>query len=234
MLNWLLNQLSQVPSILVYVVVGGLVFAEAALLIGFVLPAELAVIAGGVLAHGTMKVHSSVDLFVLMAVVVSMAIVGDSTGYAIGHHYGERILNLPLLRTRRGLLDWVLTFLRTKGVWAVFLGRFTAFLRAMVPGLSGISRMHYRTFLVANAAGGLVWGAGFTYLGYLAGNAYQRVEQYSSIVGYVILGLVVVGGITVHTITKRKEAAIEAAFEEREAMAAAHEAAEEFGAVTDD
>jgi membrane-associated protein len=46
-----------------------------------------------------------------------------------------------------------------------------------MPALAGISRMHYPRFLAFNAAGGLVWGAGFVLLGYLAGNSYETVAK---------------------------------------------------------
>ena len=49
--------------------------------------------------------------------------------------------------------------------------------------------MHYRTFLVANAAGGLCWGVLYTLLGYFVG---QRVEKATGIVLDVVLGLIVV------------------------------------------
>ena len=221
MLSWLLDHLSSLPATLIYVVVGLLVFAEAALLIGFVLPAETAVIVGGVLAsHG----RHTVNLAVLMSVVIVCAIIGDSVGYAIGHHFGERILNLRFLHSRRGLIDWALGLVRTRGAVIVFLGRFTAFLRAMVPGLSGIAKMHYRTFLAANAIGGIVWGSMFCYLGFLAGNAYQKVEKYASWVQYAVLGIIVVGVIVLHRLGKRKERQIEAEFEQHEGLAAANEA----------
>jgi membrane protein DedA with SNARE-associated domain len=219
MLSWLLDHLSNLPALLVYVVVGALVFVEAALLIGFVFPAETAVVVGGVLAsHG----GGTVNIAVLMIVVVVCAIVGDSVGYAIGHHFGERILNIRILHSRRGLIEWALDLVRRRGAAIVFLGRFTAFLRAMVPGLSGIARMHYRTFLAANAIGGIVWGSLFCYLGYLAGNAYQTVEKYASWAQYAVLGLIVVVVVTLHTLTKRKEQSLEQQYEREQALADAN------------
>ena len=216
MLSWLLDHLSSLPALLIYIVVGVLVFAEAALLIGFVLPAETAVVVGGVLAsHG----RGTINLAILMTVVVVCAIVGDSVGYAIGHHYGERILSIRLLHSRRGLIEWALELVRTKGAVIVFLGRFTAFLRAMVPGLSGIAHMHYRTFLVANAIGGVVWGSLFCYLGFLAGNAYQKVEKYASWVQYAVLAIVVIGVFVLHHLGKRKEQQIEQQYEQSESLA---------------
>ncbi len=69
----------------------------------------------------------------------------------------------------------------------MFVGRFSAFLRAVVPGLAGLSSMHYRTFLWANAAGGLCWGVLYVLLGYFVG---QSVEKATGIVSDVILGLI--------------------------------------------
>jgi membrane protein DedA with SNARE-associated domain len=88
----------------------------------------------------------------------------------------------------------------------------------MVPGLSGIARMHYRTFLVANAVGGIVWGSLFCYLGFLAGNAYQKVEQYASWAQYAVMILVIGGVIVMHRLGKNKERSIEKAFEEQESL----------------
>ena len=59
----------------------------------------------------------------------------------------------------------------------MFLGRFVAFFRAVMPALAGTARMRYPKFLAYNAAGGLVWGIGFTLLGFLAGNSYKTIEK---------------------------------------------------------
>jgi membrane protein DedA with SNARE-associated domain len=59
----------------------------------------------------------------------------------------------------------------------VFLGRFVALFRALMPAMAGAARMPYRRFLLFNALGGLVWGSGCVALGYVAGNSYRTVEQ---------------------------------------------------------
>ena len=155
MIARLLDPLLNLHGWEVYSLVGALVFAEASILIGFVFPGETAVILGGVSAS-----RGHVNIAVLIAVVVSCAIAGDSVGYAIGEKWGRRLLGTKLLRKRRRLLDGVFDQLNRRGAVAVFVSRFTAFLRAVVPGLAGISSMPYRVFLPANAAGGLIWGTG--------------------------------------------------------------------------
>jgi membrane-associated protein len=185
-----------------YSLVGALVFAEASILIGFVFPGETAVILGGVAAS-----RGNINIAILIVVVVSCAIVGDSVGYAIGETWGRRLLQLRLLRKRRRLLDAVFDQLNRRGAVAVFLARFTAFLRAVVPGLAGISSMPYRVFLPANAAGGLIWGVAFCLLGYLVGHAYTKVEHASGIASDVLIGLVVVAIIAVIIRRRRKDKA---------------------------
>jgi membrane protein DedA with SNARE-associated domain len=73
--------------------------------------------------------------------------------------------------------------------------RFTAFLRAVMPGLAGTARMAYRRFLVFNAAGGFIWAVGFTLLGYAAGAGYKSVERVAGTAGDVILVAAALAGL---------------------------------------
>jgi len=188
----LLNPILNLHGLEAYALVGALVFAEAAIMIGFVFPGETAAILGGVLAS-----RGHVGVVALIVVVVLCAIVGDSVGYLVGQRWGRRMLDVRWLKQRRGVVDRLGEQLNRRGMLAVFLARFTAFLRAVVPGLAGMSSMSYRRFLVANAAGGIVWGTTFCLLGYLVGNAYTKVEHVSSIASDVLLALIVVGIVIV-------------------------------------
>jgi membrane protein DedA with SNARE-associated domain len=161
-----------VTPLLAYVLVGALVFAEDALFVGFVIPGETAAVLGGVVAS-----RGNVLVWLMMAVVVLAAITGDTVGYEIGRHLGPRVLGMKVMEKRRAKLEKAKDFLRRRGGGAVFLGRFVAFFRAVMPALAGTSQMHYPRFLAFNAAGGLVWGAGFVLLGFLAGNSYQAVAK---------------------------------------------------------
>jgi membrane-associated protein len=77
----------------------------------------------------------------------------------------------------------------------------------VVPGLAGMSDMHYRVFLPANAAGGVVWGTAFCLLGYFVGNAYARLESISSLASDILLGLIVVVVVVLFVRGRRKERA---------------------------
>jgi membrane-associated protein len=183
----------------VYAVVAALVFCEDALFFGFVIPGETAVVVGGVLAgrHG-------VSVGWLALAVVVAAIAGDSVGYEIGHHFGPRILATGPLRRHRDRIADAQELIRRRGPAAVFLGRFIAFFRAMMPALAGASHMRYRTFLLFNALGGLAWGVGFTLLGYFAGAAYTRVEHTAGRALAVALAVVVIAALAAWHLRRRR------------------------------
>jgi len=74
-----------------------------------------------------------------------------------------------------------------------------------MPGLAGMSRMNYRRFLIANAAGGLLWGVSFSLLGYFAGTALTRIEKYASWMGLAVLILLLAFFIIYHFVKKSRE-----------------------------
>ncbi|HEX6516480.1 MAG TPA: phosphatase PAP2 family protein, partial [Nocardioidaceae bacterium] len=82
-------------------------------------------------------------------------------------------------------------YLAERGGKAVFLGRFTAALRVMIPGLAGMARLRYRTFLAYNVAGGLAWASAAVLLGYLGGSSWRQVEHLASRVGIAAFGVLV-------------------------------------------
>jgi len=186
------------PGWLVLLVAGLVVFVEDAVFVGFVVPGEtVALLAGAAAKLG------HVSLAGVLAVVIVAAIVGDSVGYEVGRHLGPRILDLPLLAKRRDRLDAARDFLARRGGSAVFLGRWVAFFRAVMPALAGTARMPYARFLAFNAAGGLAWGAVVVLLGYAAGASYAQVEKYVGRDAAVVVLAVVVIGLVVWRVRRR-------------------------------
>ena len=194
-----IDGLLNVSPIVAYIAVFCLVFAEDALFVGFVIPGETAAVLGGVVAS-----RGEVQLGIMMALVVGAAIIGDSVGYEVGKHLGSRILDAKALRRHAGRLENAQDFLRRKGGSAVFLGRFTAFFRAVMPALAGTSRMPYGRFLAWNAAGGIVWGIGFVLLGFLAGNSYEAVAQAVGRDLAVVIAAVAVAALIVWHVRSRR------------------------------
>ena len=203
----LVAHLLAVPGPWALLVIGLLVFAEAALFVGFVLPGETAVLLGGVLAA-----QGHVPLWPLLAVVVVAGVVGDSVGFEIGRRVGPRLTELRPLRRHRRSLDQARDYLRRRGGRAVVLGRFTALLRATMPALAGASNMSYRRFLAFNVLGGGLWGTAVTLLGYFAGSSLAVVAQSLGRGSVALLAvLVVAGALAWHRGRRRARRAADAA-----------------------
>lgn len=199
MLGTVLDTILSAPSWVLLLVVGLVVFAEDALFIGFVLPGETAAILGGVAAN-----LGHVPLPAVYAVVIAAAIIGDSVGFEVGRIYGPKVLQLRMLDRHRGRIEDAQDFLRRRGGWAVFLGRWVAFFRAVMPALAGVSRMRYRTFLMFNALGGILWGAAVVTLGYLAGASYAKVEKTFGSGVAIAVGIIVVVALVVWHVRRRR------------------------------
>jgi membrane-associated protein len=156
---------------------------EASAFVGVVLPGEIGVILGGVLAN-----QHKLPLSAVLIAAIAGAIIGDSIGYFVGKRYGETLLSkIPNRILKPEHVKRAEQTVRDFGGKAVFLGRFTAALRALVPGMAGMSRLHYGKFLAWNVAGGAIWAAAFAILGYLAGSQYQRLEHYANLIGLALL-----------------------------------------------
>jgi membrane-associated protein len=179
--NWLLHA-HGVPA---YAVVGALVFSEAALFVGFFIPGETAVVVGGVLAS-----VGSVRLWLIMVVVVVCAIAGDNIGFVVGRTFGSRLLARSRLRDNAAI-GRATALLHKHGGLAVLIGRFVALVRAVVPGIAGLSGLRYRTFLLFNVLGGVLWGVGFTLLGFVVGRSFSKALSNFTAAGLLVLGCAV-------------------------------------------
>lgn len=169
--TWLVANNLQTPLFLLLIL---LVFAEAAVFIGFVLPGETSLLIGGVLAHSQIW---PLWLFIICAILG--AIAGDSVGYEVGKHFGPRIKTSGFGRLI-GQKRWKLAehiFEKYHG-GAIFFGRAQALLRALIPALAGMHRVPYRTFLKWNATGGVIFSTLVIVLGYQFANSLQSLEKY--------------------------------------------------------
>jgi membrane protein DedA with SNARE-associated domain len=90
-------------------------------LAGPVVPGELALVVGGVLAH-----QGRVPLWAAVVAGADGAVMGDSLGYAIGHTVGDRLLaRIPRRLVEPRQVQRATALLRRLGGRAVFVGRFT-------------------------------------------------------------------------------------------------------------
>jgi membrane-associated protein len=188
MLQKVVDTLLDVPPWIALLIIAGLVFGEAALFFGFVLPGETAVVYGGVLADA-----GKVSVVLVLGIVIVAAVAGDSIGFEVGRKLGPRLVRAPVLRNHPDRIEQAQAYLRRRGGRAVLMGRFTAFLRAVMPGLAGASRMEYRRFLTFNVIGGVIWGSACVLLGYFAAHSISKITHALGITSAVIVVVIAVG-----------------------------------------
>lgn len=203
MTNVVFDAIAGLPPWLVLVLVFGLPALEASTLIGLVVPGEIAVLVGGVVAHG-----GSVPLWSVIVTAVVGAAVGDQIGFGVGRRYGHRLLaRAPRLLRRSGDLDRALDLVRCRGVMAVLIGRWAAALRALVPAVAGMSGLSRARFTAANVASGALWASTVAVLGFLAGHGYAILERRLGLAGVAAATVLVVGvvGSLIRTRSKSRQ-----------------------------
>jgi len=155
-------------------VVCAIIFAETALLVGFVLPGDTLLLITGVLVFtGTMTHERAgilIPLWLVCLCIAAAAFAGGEVGYLIGHKAGPRVFE----RKESGLFSIenvrrTNRFFHRFGGIAVVLARFVPVVRTIAPVMAGVGHMGYRKYTLYNAIGALLWGAGLTVVGFVLG-----------------------------------------------------------------
>lgn len=165
------------------IAIGATVFAESGLLIGFFLPGDTLLFGAGILAA-----QGVFNIYLLIAVVVVSAIVGDNVGYSIGRRTGKRLFHKKeslLFKPER--LELAEKFYEQHGGKTIILARFVPVVRTFAPMVAGISKMPRRNFMLYNVVGGILWGGGVTLAGYFLGKQMPWLEDF---IAPVILGII--------------------------------------------
>jgi membrane-associated protein len=173
----------------IYAILFAIVFAETGLVVTPFLPGDSLLFAAGAMAA-----TGSLDPWLLVALVVTAAILGDAVNYAIGRSAGTRIIQKA--RTDPSWGRWIKVvyieraheFFEKHGGKAIVLGRFMPIVRTFVPFVAGVAEMSYPAFALYNVTGGFIWVGICVGAGYVFGNVPVVKENFS----LVALGIVFV------------------------------------------
>ncbi|MFF9604640.1 DedA family protein [Streptomyces sp. NPDC014684] len=140
-----------------------IVFAESGLLIGFFLPGDSLLFTCGLLITSH---QLDFPLWGAIGLICLAAILGDQAGYMFGKKVGPSLFNRPDSRLfKQENVAKAHEFFEKYGPKSLVLARFVPIVRTFTPIVAGVSGMRYRSFLVFNVIGGVLWGAGVTLLG---------------------------------------------------------------------
>lgn len=155
------------------IAVAAVIFAESGLLIGFFLPGDSLLFTAGFL---TSAGYVPINIHLFVVILFFAAALGDSVGYMFGHRVGRRVFNRPnSLLFKQENVQRASEFYEKHGGKTIIIARFIPAVRTFAPIIAGVAKMPYRTFLMYNVIGALLWAVGMTYLGYFAGNFFHSI-----------------------------------------------------------
>lgn len=169
-----------------YVALTLIIFAETGLFAGFFLPGDSLLVTAGLVC----SLENSMNIWMLNLLLVTAAIVGDSTGYWIGRQIGPRLFKKEdSLFFKRAHLFKTQAFYEKYGAKTIVLARFVPIVRTFAPTVAGIANMNYKTFLTYNVVGGTAWVLSMTLLGFFLGNTIPNINKNIHYVALVIIVL---------------------------------------------
>jgi membrane protein DedA with SNARE-associated domain len=167
--------------------------------LGIPLPGETALITAAIYAGHTHRLNP----WLIFVVAAAAAIIGDNIGYWIGDKGGYRLARRygPRVRLDERKMKIARYLFDLHGGKVVFFGRFVSVLRTYAAFLAGTSKMRWRWFLLANAAGGIVWAGLWTLTAYLAGDALKRA---SGTINLIFVGAAVIAVVITILLVRRQ------------------------------
>lgn len=172
--------------------------------LGIPIPGETMLVTAAIYSGTTGRL----SIFWVIVASSAGAIVGNNIGYVIGRTGGYSLLRrygryIGLEENRLRLGQYLFD---KHGSKVVFFGRFIAVLRIFAAFLAGVNRMHWRLFLIFNAAGGIVWSTIYGAAAFLLG---KQLLQLSGRVDFVLVIVGVAVIIVVIVFLRRNEARLQ-------------------------
>gem|GEM_PF-102255 len=191
-----------------YLALAIIVFAETGLMFGFFLPGDSLLVTAGLFAA-----KGDLNIVYLNLLLITMAIVGDATGYFIGKKLGPALFRRKSSRFfKKEHLIKTQLFYEKHGGKTIVIARFVPIIRTFAPVVAGIADMKYRRFLAFNVFGGIGWVVSMTMIGYLLGRLIPDIDKYIEIVIIVVIFLSLLPGIIEHWRARRASRRVEEEF----------------------
>jgi len=173
------------------IIVATIIFAENGLLIGFFFPGDSILFTLGFLVQGTSTFKLDLNIHLVVLSLFAAAVLGANVGYLFGRKFGPRLFKKPnSLLFHQDNVKKAQDFYDKYGGKTIIIARFIPIVRTFVPLVAGVAKMEYKTFMMFNVLGGLIWTAGITYLGYFLGKLMHGLGLDIDTVLLPIVGLI--------------------------------------------
>jgi len=171
------------------IVLMSIIFAESGLLIGFFLPGDSILFTAGFLVHAGVL---NFNIHLLVVLLFIAAVLGDSVGYLFGKRVGRKIFNRPNSRLfKQENIQHAEAFYQKHGSKTIVIARFIPVVRTFAPIIAGVGSMKYKTFVLFNIIGALLWAVGITYGGYFIGAGLENLGVHVDTILLPIIAVIV-------------------------------------------
>ncbi|MEZ2903256.1 DedA family protein [Acinetobacter terrestris] len=171
-------------GIWIYAILFLIIFVETGLVVMPFLPGDSLLFAAGALAAST----GAMDPVVLVILLFTAAVLGDTLNYHIGKFIGPRVFEMESRFINRQHLIYTQKFFEKHGGKTIIFARFVPFARTFAPFVAGAGSMNYKYFLSFNAIGAICWVGSFITLGYLFGNMPLLKDNFT----HLIFGIIII------------------------------------------
>jgi len=166
-----------------YAALFAIVYSETGLLVGFFLPGDSLLFTVGVVAGA-----GHLDIVLVNVLLMTAAILGDSTGYLIGRKTGPKIFSRPDSRFfKQEYVTRTHAFYERYGGKTIIFARFVPIVRTFAAFIAGVGRMPYLRFLPFSVCGGIGWIFMMSMLGYELGGVPFVQRYFDKVVLAIIL-----------------------------------------------
>jgi membrane-associated protein len=158
-----------------------IVFAETGLVVTPFLPGDSLLFAAG-----TFAALGSLDVWLVVALLIGAAILGDTVNYWVGAWIGPRAFSGNVRFLRKDYLDRTHAFYEKHGGKTIILARFVPIIRTFAPFVAGVGAMSYPKFITYNIVGAVLWVGLFVPAGYFFGNIPAVRENFTVVILAII------------------------------------------------
>jgi membrane-associated protein len=176
----------------IYGILFVIIFSETGFVVTPFLPGDsLLFVAGALAALG----EGGMDILVLMGVLTTAAVLGNTVNYHIGRYLGPKVFHWENSRFfNRDALVKTHAFYEKHGGKTLVISRFLPLFRTFAPFVAGIGAMSYTKFTIFNLIGALGWVVSLCLAGYWLGNLpWVKANLTLIIVGIILFSLVPIG-----------------------------------------
>ena len=177
-----LSQIISQYGVWTHLILFFIVFCETGLVITPFLPGDSLLFAAG-----TFAALGSLDLWLIVVLLITAAIIGDTVNYWVGAYIGPRAFRGDIRFMRREYLDRTHAFYEKHGGKTIILARFIPIIRTFAPFVAGVGAMSYPKFITYNVVGAVLWVGIFVLGGYFFGTIPVVRKNFTLVIMAIIL-----------------------------------------------